>query len=322
MPTDTLTLFRKFFNSSIRRESLETRFVFIGLLAMRNDQGIVEATPDAIAAYVNMCPQAVWTALTRLSEPDPDSTTPDEDGRRIVSLGTNRWRLVTHDLYAKRAAEERATIDELALEEDAISKRREQFRLSKQRARAAKRAVAKTPNGASVTDSASPSDVDSPQDLLTHVDIVDVVDTGEDGPVESRESSKLEPKSKAKSLDTGGRRRARIYTAEDVEMRLAQHLFGWIRKNNSRSKEPNLQAWADTFDKMLRIDKREVDEVRAVIKYTQTEPFWMKNALSPDTIRKHYDALTMRMGGKRETGSGDSESKPRTTRFAEWDNSR
>jgi len=93
-----------------------------------------------------------------------------------------------------------------------------------------------------------------------------------------------------------------IYMSDSKEYGLAEYLFSCIKKNNSKAKEPNYQKWAKVFDYIIRIDKREVDEVQRIIKFSQEDSFWYKNILSPDSLRKHYDRLLLQMNDKSGTG--------------------
>ncbi|WP_035796288.1 hypothetical protein [Clostridium akagii] len=81
------------------------------------------------------------------------------------------------------------------------------------------------------------------------------------------------------------------YMSDSNEYRLATYLFNYIRNNNPNAKEPNFQNWSRHFDYILRIDKRDIEEVKAVIKWCQHDSFWYKNILSPDKLRKQYDRL-------------------------------
>jgi len=90
------------------------------------------------------------------------------------------------------------------------------------------------------------------------------------------------------------------------EIRLAKYLWGWLQKNKiQRPKPPNLQTWAGEFDRILRIDKHPVEEVRKIIKWAQTDSFWIANMQSPQTLRKQYAKLEAKMrmppsSGKKE----------------------
>lgn len=86
-----------------------------------------------------------------------------------------------------------------------------------------------------------------------------------------------------------------IYSSESNEYRLAVYLFNYIKKNNEKAKEPNFLTWAKTFDYILRIDKRDIEEVKQVIKFCQNDSFWYSNILSPEKLRKQYDQLILKM---------------------------
>lgn len=95
------------------------------------------------------------------------------------------------------------------------------------------------------------------------------------------------------------------------EFRLARYLFSCIRKNKPDFKQPNLQTWAKHIDYMLRLDHRAPEEVREVIKWTQSDNqpdergfCWAVNVLSTKKLRQQYDQLSMRM--KSATISGES----------------
>ena len=49
------------------------------------------------------------------------------------------------------------------------------------------------------------------------------------------------------------------------------------------------------MDALLRIDKMYPPQVRAVIEWCQSDPFWHINILSAKTLRKQYDKLRLRM---------------------------
>ncbi|PSL96318.1 hypothetical protein C6C12_19230 [Clostridium botulinum] len=89
------------------------------------------------------------------------------------------------------------------------------------------------------------------------------------------------------------------YMSNSNEYRLAEYLYKHILKNNPKTKEPNLQNWAKIFDYILRIDKRELEEVKRIIVFCQEHAFWYKNILSPDKLRKQYDRLVLEMNGER-----------------------
>jgi hypothetical protein len=85
-----------------------------------------------------------------------------------------------------------------------------------------------------------------------------------------------------------------IFSPESWEYKLAAALKQLILINNPTAKTPDdLQNWAKGFDMILRVDKRKLDELTEVLRYSQQDIFWMKNVLSPTSFRKYYDKLKM-----------------------------
>lgn len=73
--------------------------------------GVVDVNPIVVAAVIGkMTPQDVSDAVDFLAQPDKDSRTADEEGRRIVQVGPLQWRLVNHEKYRAfhRAEQKRA----------------------------------------------------------------------------------------------------------------------------------------------------------------------------------------------------------------------
>lgn len=75
---------------------------------------------------------------------------------------------------------------------------------------------------------------------------------------------------------------------------LANKLKDYILKNNPKAKLPSdLQGWAMEIDRMMRLDNRTQAEIEMVMKYSQTDSFWMTNILSAAKLRKQFDILYM-----------------------------
>lgn len=105
-----------------------------------------------------------------------------------------------------------------------------------------------------------------------------------------RNDGKNKPKENSKAFDE-----------DSLEYSLANKLKLLIVDNNPNAKVPdNLQNWASVFDKMLRIDKRTVDDINKVMEFSQNDDFWYKNILSPGTLRKQFDRLYLQLKPKRE----------------------
>ncbi len=109
--------------------------VFTNLLAHADSNGWVDIHPKAIAEETGLSVDQVRAAIHALESPDPESRSPEEEGRRIVRLDEHRdwgWRVVNHGKY--RA---------IRNEED----RREQNRLAQQRWREKNKPSVSTGNG-------------------------------------------------------------------------------------------------------------------------------------------------------------------------------
>lgn len=103
------------------------------------------------------------------------------------------------------------------------------------------------------------------------------------------------------------------FVENSIEFRLALYLFNCIRLNKPDFKKPNFQAWSKHVDYMIRIDKRDPDKIKEVIKWVQSDNTpdgngfcWAHNVLSTDKLRKQFDQLCFRMKSKnRECIMGD-----------------
>lgn len=85
---------------------------------------------------------------------------------------------------------------------------------------------------------------------------------------------------------------------DSIEHRLADFMYRSLLHNDEKAKKPNLQKWADVFDKILRIDKREHEEVVLLIRFAHAHDFWKSNILSPDKLRKQYSKLLIQCRGE------------------------
>lgn len=85
---------------------------------------------------------------------------------------------------------------------------------------------------------------------------------------------------------------------DSMEYRLADFMYRSLLNNDEKAKKPNLQKWADVFDKILRIDKRDHEEVVLLIRFAHAHDFWKSNILSPDKLRKQYSKLLIQCKGE------------------------
>lgn len=89
----------------------EAIVTFEQLIVLADVDGVVDKTPQALAARTSIPLHIFHKGLELLEAPDPFSRSPDEDGRRIVRLDVNRlwgWRIVNYAKYrAIRSSEDR-----------------------------------------------------------------------------------------------------------------------------------------------------------------------------------------------------------------------
>jgi len=92
-------LWGKILRSSIWFEDAETRIVWITLLALKDRNGVVLSTVKGLAHTANIDDvEKVREALAKFKSPDPESSTADDDGRRIRDV-SGGWQVINHEKY-------------------------------------------------------------------------------------------------------------------------------------------------------------------------------------------------------------------------------
>ena len=91
------------------------------------------------------------------------------------------------------------------------------------------------------------------------------------------------------------KQKRKTFLSDSIEIRLSEYLFKHILRNNPDSKKPNIQVWAKSIDLMIRIDKRNPDQIKDVIHWCQSDDLWMSNILSTAKLRDKFDQLMMKM---------------------------
>lgn len=82
---------------------------------------------------------------------------------------------------------------------------------------------------------------------------------------------------------------------EIPDMENAKLLFQLMLENNENCKEPNWESWANEMRLMRERDKRTDEQIQYVIKWSQRDPFWKTNILSPSKLRKRFDQLVVKI---------------------------
>lgn len=84
--------------SSVWRESKDTKILWVTMLALADPTGFVEGSVSGIAHVAGLTKEECVAALAALSAPDPDSKTPDNEGRRIEAVPRG-WRILNYEMY-------------------------------------------------------------------------------------------------------------------------------------------------------------------------------------------------------------------------------
>lgn len=85
--------------SSIWDESKETKILWITMLAQKDMNGLVELGIGGLAAASRLTRTETREALAVLTAPDPESASPEYEGRRVKKLSNGEWLILNHDKY-------------------------------------------------------------------------------------------------------------------------------------------------------------------------------------------------------------------------------
>jgi len=97
----------------------------------------------------------------------------------------------------------------------------------------------------------------------------------------------------------------------------AKYLFGKIKGNNPKQKEPNFDTWSNDFRLMREKDNRELQEIKDVIDWCQADPFWQGNILSAKKLREKFDQLTIQMNSKKGAKNNAESGGNNTNRYSQ-----
>jgi hypothetical protein len=75
--------------------------VWIAMLAMCDARGVVDGSIPGFANIANVSIAEMRQAIEILSSPDPDSRTPDNEGRRIQAI-SGGWQILNYLTYRAR----------------------------------------------------------------------------------------------------------------------------------------------------------------------------------------------------------------------------
>lgn len=85
-------------HSSIWAESYPTRVLWVTILAMKDESGFVATSRSGLIRASNITSEEFDVAIKALESPDPDSRTPENDGRRVEKIDGG-WIVLNHEKY-------------------------------------------------------------------------------------------------------------------------------------------------------------------------------------------------------------------------------
>lgn len=98
-------LFSSILESSVWGLSKEAKVLWITMLAKKDRDQIVRSTVPGLHRASGLSIEEVEVALELLARPDPYSTTPDHDGKRILRVADG-WFIVTGEKYRDMLSKE------------------------------------------------------------------------------------------------------------------------------------------------------------------------------------------------------------------------
>lgn len=118
--------------------------------------------------------------------------------------------------------------------------------------------------------------------------------------------------SNQENADNGSKK---VFSENTVEYKLALLLRQEILKNLSSARVPRaspkgLENWCLDINRMIRLDKRDPDEIKYVICWAQSDSFWQSNILSPKKLREKWETLVLQSQQKKGEGIGEKRTPP------------
>lgn len=103
-------IFGQIFEGSLTKTGEWKALVTLQQMIILSDRdGIIDMTAQAIASKTTIPLEIIEAGIAFLELPDPQSRTPDEEGRRLVRLSESRdwgWRVVNKKMYSKIKTQE------------------------------------------------------------------------------------------------------------------------------------------------------------------------------------------------------------------------
>lgn len=90
---------------------------------------------------------------------------------------------------------------------------------------------------------------------------------------------------------------------------LAAWMYGLIIQINPKHKPPPMQSWVRDIRLMRERDGKTHAEIRGLFSWANNHTFWRRNILSPATLRKQWDRLTIQRSDDEKHGGGNAKGR-------------
>lgn len=101
-------------------------FALWGYVIAHAVDAAVELNPPHLAATLGTTPERIVTAINYLTQVDPHSRNPQQEGRRLVHENGFQYRVISHDIYRKiRSEDERRAYNREAQKKSRAKRRKE-----------------------------------------------------------------------------------------------------------------------------------------------------------------------------------------------------
>jgi hypothetical protein len=98
-------LFSSIIASSIWREDLPTKVVWITMLALKDEQHMVKGSVGGLAHLAGVTKEQCERAIRKFELPDPDSSNPGHQGRKVEPM-VGGWLVLNGEFYRKQMSVE------------------------------------------------------------------------------------------------------------------------------------------------------------------------------------------------------------------------
>lgn len=86
-----------------------------------------------------------------------------------------------------------------------------------------------------------------------------------------------------------------IYDETNEIYIIAKEYVELIRKHNPTFNQPDLQLWSHQIDNLIKYQKRNIKDIKDIMKWCQNDSFWKSKTLNIEKLSKHYDQLLIQM---------------------------